>query len=52
MELVAPILLGVWVDQQFGWSPWGLVVGGTIGFVGSITHMMMLANRENKRKSG
>ncbi len=45
-ELVAPVLLGVWLDHQFGWAPWGVAVGGVVGFVGGITHLMMIANRK------
>ena len=54
-ELVAPILIGVWVDNRFGWAPWGLVVGTTIGFVGGIGHLLVIAGRAdktNKTKSG
>lgn len=51
-ELVAPILIGLWLDHRFGWDPWGLVVGTTVGFVGGIGHMMLLAGKTDRRKGG
>lgn len=45
-ELVAPILIGIWLDSRFDWSPYGLAVGAVIGFVGSIAHLMVIANRQ------
>lgn len=52
MELVAPILVGVWVDQKFGWAPWGLACGAVLGFVGGISHLLVIANRTDGPKSG
>lgn len=48
-ELVAPVLLGVWIDHQFNTGPWGLVVGVTVGFVGGIAHLMMIVSRTDPR---
>ncbi len=45
-ELVGPILIGLWLDNEFGWSPYGLAVGAVMGFVGSIAHLMLIANRK------
>jgi F0F1-type ATP synthase assembly protein I len=47
-EMAAPIGLGVWLDQLFGWSPWGAVVGAVIGLVGGIFHLVMMADRDNR----
>lgn len=52
-EMVVPILIGVWLDDKYGWSPWGLVVGATFGLVGGIGHLVLIARRESvKKKSG
>ncbi|MBA4065256.1 MAG: ATPase F0F1 [Isosphaera sp.] len=48
-EIVAPILIGVWLDGRYGWAPWGLAVGATLGFVGGIAHLIVIAWRENKK---
>lgn len=48
MEIVAPIGLGVFLDRAvWGWGPWGLIGGAVIGFVGGLTHLVILGNREN-----
>ena len=51
-ELVAPILIGVWLDQRYGWSPWGIAVGAVIGFVGGIAHLVYLTKQADRKKSG
>jgi ATP synthase protein I len=51
-ELVAPILIGVWLDGRYGWAPWGMAVGATIGFVGSLAHLMRIAGRANRAAGG
>ena len=48
-ELVAPILIGLWLDNRFGWSPFGLAAGAVIGFVGSLAHLMLIAGRQSNR---
>lgn len=45
LEMVAPIGIGLLLDYQFGWSPWGVVIGAVIGLVGGIAHLVALANR-------
>ena len=44
-EMVGPILLGVWLDDRYGWAPWGLVVGSVLGIVGGIGHLILTARR-------
>lgn len=46
-QLVVPILVGVWLDGQYGWSPWGLVIGSGIGLIGGAVGLALLY-----RKSG
>lgn len=52
MELVAPIVIGVWLDQRFGWSPWGLAVGAVVGFVGGIAHLLFMMKQADRQKPG
>jgi len=49
-QLVVPVLLGVWADSQYGWSPWGLVVGTAVGVVGGAVGFWMLYRRANRTK--
>jgi len=44
MEIVAPAALGLILDVQFNWSPWGLIVGTFLGFAGGVTHLIRLSN--------
>lgn len=46
LEMVAPLGLGLVLDHYLGWSPWGLIGGTVIGFVGGIAHLVVLANRQ------
>lgn len=55
VEMVVPLGIGVWLDSLFDWSPWGVIVGTILGFVGGIAHLVMLANaseREQAKKKG
>ncbi len=47
-EMVGPILLGVWLDDRYGWAPWGLAVGAVIGVVGGIGHLIVTARRMSR----
>jgi F0F1-type ATP synthase assembly protein I len=45
VEMVAPIAIGALLDGYFGWSPWGAGVGAVVGFVGGLTHMLIMLKR-------
>jgi F0F1-type ATP synthase assembly protein I len=47
MEMVAPIVLGLVIDYQFGWLPWCTVVGAVLGFVAGVGHLILIATRMN-----
>ena len=44
-EMVVPILIGVWVDREFEWAPWGLTVGAVVGIVGGLAHLVLISRR-------
>jgi F0F1-type ATP synthase assembly protein I len=50
LEMVAPVAIGVVLDNHFGWSPWGAGIGAVVGFVGGLTHMLMLLKRAEERR--
>ncbi len=55
IEMVVPLGIGVWLDLHFGWSPWALIVGTILGFVGGIAHLVMMSakhDREQSKKNG
>ena len=51
-EMVGPILLGVWLDNRYGWAPWGLAVGAVVGVVGGIGHLILTARRMSRADDG
>ncbi len=51
-EMVVPVVLGVWIDNNYGSAPWGLVVGAVVGFVGSLAHLIVVGNRANRGSGG
>lgn len=44
-EMVAPIIIGAWLDNKYGWAPYGLIVGAVLGVVGGIGHLLWVASR-------
>ena len=51
LEMVAPIVLGLFLDSRLGWTPWGVVVGAVFGLVGGLWHLVVLLNRFEKTDS-
>ena len=47
-QFVVPILVGVWLDGKYDWSPWGLIVGGTLGAVGGIAVLVAMNRKVNR----
>jgi len=49
LEMAAPIGLGALIDHWVGWAvPICSIVGAVIGLVGGVTHLVILANREDQ----
>ena len=44
LEMVAPLVLGLVLDYNLGWAPWGAVVGAVLGFVTGLGHLISLLN--------
>ena len=51
LEMVAPLGIGLYVDYLLASSPWGLIIGTIVGFVGGIFHLVSLANKQDAVKS-
>jgi F0F1-type ATP synthase assembly protein I len=45
MEMVAPLVAGLILDDQFGWTPWGTVIGAALGLIGGLAHLISILNR-------
>lgn len=47
VEMVVPLLVGLVIDHYAAWGPWATVGGMIVGFVGGISHIVLLSNRQN-----
>jgi F0F1-type ATP synthase assembly protein I len=52
LEMVVPIGLGLLIDWYFQVSPWGVVIGAVLGFVGGFAHLINLLKRLEENSSG
>jgi hypothetical protein len=57
LEMVAPLIAGLVIDYFAGWGPWATLGGMLLGFVGGITHIVVLSNKQeaamrNKKPPG
>lgn len=56
LTLVLPVLGGMWLDKEYGWDPWGVVLGGLVGATASITSVILTVQRgeraEEKARQG
>lgn len=40
---------GNWLDQKFGWKPWGVLVGTLLGFAAGLYPLVKEALKVNKQ---
>jgi F0F1-type ATP synthase assembly protein I len=45
MEMVVPIVVGLLMDRWLGTTPWLMVGGVVLGFVGGFAHLMAILQR-------
>jgi len=50
LEMVAPLVLGLFLDHQLGWMPWGTVAGAVFGLVAGLAHLIALSNPRHQDK--
>jgi F0F1-type ATP synthase assembly protein I len=48
MEMVVPMVVGIALDHYLDWRPWATVIGLIVGFVGGMTHLILLVSRHDK----
>ena len=46
-EMVAPMLLGVWLDYWRGWTPWATIIGLVVGFGGGLAHLVLMVQKHD-----
>jgi F0F1-type ATP synthase assembly protein I len=52
LEMAAPVALGWLVDSYFNCSPWGVIAGAAIGFVGGLAHLVQMTSPKARNKPG
>ncbi|MCR4415844.1 MAG: AtpZ/AtpI family protein [Thermoguttaceae bacterium] len=50
MEMVVPAILGWWLDQRFGTRPVLVTVGGAIGLLSGLVHLLRVAKSAGNRQ--
>lgn len=53
VTMVLPILLGIYVDDTFGFKPWGVLLGvflGLIGLVSRLYKLILMLKRQSPTK--
>ena len=50
-EMVIPIGAGIWIDSQYGTTPWCTLGGVALGFFGGLYHLILLAKQANRQDS-
>jgi F0F1-type ATP synthase assembly protein I len=52
MEMAAPILVGLFFDRYFATSPWCVIGGAVLGFVGGFAHIIALTKPDPTDRAG
>jgi F0F1-type ATP synthase assembly protein I len=52
LEMVSPLVIGAILDWYLGWTPWLTITGLVVGSVSAISHMVLLANKEDREAGG
>jgi F0F1-type ATP synthase assembly protein I len=47
VEMVVPLIVGLVIDHYAAWGPWATLAGMVLGFVGGITHIVLLSNKQD-----
>ena len=50
LEMVVPLGIGLVLDHYLQWTPWGVIAGMLLGFVGGLAHLILLVNRHDAKK--
>jgi F0F1-type ATP synthase assembly protein I len=48
IEMVAPLFVGLYLDWQFGTTPWLMLIGIVLGFVGGLYHLIVMLQRRGR----
>ena len=43
--LVIGAVIGYWLDQRFGWKPWGVLIGSALGFAAGVRNVYLVTKK-------
>jgi len=49
LSVVIGYLAGRWLEQRYGWSPWGSMIGILVGFAAALRSLLRLGSLEERR---
>jgi len=49
LSVIIGYLIGRWVEQRYGWSPWGTLGGIVLGFSAALRSLFRLALEDERR---
>lgn len=44
-SMIIPVVIGIYVDNRWNFSPWGVIIGALFGFGSMISIVLKLASR-------
>jgi F0F1-type ATP synthase assembly protein I len=47
LEMVAPLVAGLLLDNYLHWTPWGAVAGTILGLCAGLAHLVYLVNQSD-----
>jgi F0F1-type ATP synthase assembly protein I len=51
MEMVVPIVVGLFLDRYLGWTPWSLIAGAVLGLCGGLLHLVHMLGKMDSNDS-
>jgi ATP synthase protein I len=51
IEMVVPPAIGFYLDNWLGTTPWITIVAAVVGFVGGLTHMIVILRKKEREES-
>jgi ATP synthase protein I len=51
IEMVAPAILGHYIDDWLGSTPWFTIIAAVVGFAGGLYHLIVLLQQKERDES-
>jgi F0F1-type ATP synthase assembly protein I len=51
LEMVVPLVVGIFLDSAFNWPGWAAITGAVLGFAVGLLHLVVLVKRHGPTDS-